>query len=144
MSKTGRATYFLAATLLTGGTAASQDAVQPAAPTTTVLARAATTITGQPIVLPPAPLEVVVSRTEIPAGGVLPMHRHPWPRYALVEQGRLRVRYEAANLIREFGPGEVAIEAIDQWHAAEVVGAEPVRLLVIDQVPPGQTNLVRR
>ena len=72
------------------------------------------------------------------------MHKHPWPRYALVESGRIRVRYEAAGVERIFGPGEAVIEAIDQWHEGAVVGSEPVRLLVIDHVPPGQTNLVRR
>jgi quercetin dioxygenase-like cupin family protein len=58
--------------------------------------------------------------------------------------GRLRVRYEEARLVREFGPGEAVIEAIGQWHEGEVVGAEPVRLIVIDHVPPGETNMVRR
>lgn len=120
-------------------------AQEPASPTRNgALSRSGTTITGQPISLPPTPFEVVFSRTTLPAGGALPMHKHPWPRYALVEGGRIRVRYEAAGAAREFGPGEAVIEAIDQWHEGEVVGDEPVRLLVIDHVPPGLTNLVRR
>ena len=116
---------------------------QPPAASTNVVVRTSTTVTGQPLVLP-QPAEVVVSVTELPAGGVLPMHKHPWPRYAYVERGRLSVRYEAAGLVREFGPGEAIVEAIDQWHEGRVVGAEPVRIVVIDHVPPGQTNLVRR
>lgn len=113
-------------------------------PSTRILARGSTTVTGQPLAMPAGPLEVVMSVTEIPAGGTLPMHKHPWPRYAIVESGRLRVSYEAARLVREFGPGEAVIEAIDQWHEAQVVGPEPVRIVVIDHVPPGETNLVRR
>jgi quercetin dioxygenase-like cupin family protein len=134
------ATIFLAALLAVHGTGSGQDAP---APRTTILNRGSATITGQPIAMPPA-FEVVISRTEIPVGGVLPMHRHPWPRYAIVEQGRLRVRYEEAGLVREFGPGEAVIEAIGQWHEGEVVGAEPVRLIVIDHVPPGAANVERR
>ncbi|MGQ0660053.1 cupin domain-containing protein [Sphingosinicella sp.] len=140
MSKMLGATYLLMA-LPVAVSAAGQEASPPQ---TTILNRASSTITGQPIAMPAPALEVVISRTEIPAGGALPMHRHPWPRYAIVESGRLRVRYEEAGLVREFGPGEAVIEAIGQWHEAQVVGAEPVRIIVIDHVPPGQTNLIRR
>ena len=124
------------------GGLAPQEPSQPAA--STELARTASTITGQPISLPPAPFEVVFTRTVLPAGGVLPMHKHPWPRYAYVMSGRLRVSYEESGLVREFGPGEAVIEAIDQWHMGEVVGDEPVTLIVFDQVPPGRTNVVTR
>jgi quercetin dioxygenase-like cupin family protein len=140
MGKMVRATYFLAG-LSAACTAAAQQAP---APQSTQLNRSATTITGQPLAVPAPGYEVVISRTEIPAGGALPMHRHPWPRYAIVEHGRLRVRYEEAGLTREFGPGEAVIEAIGQWHEGEVVGTEAVRLIVIDHVPPGETNMVRR
>lgn len=141
MSKMVWTTYFLVATLAVAQAASGQEAP---APRTTLLNRSSSTITGQPITPPSPGFEVVISRTEIPVGGVLPMHRHPWPRYAIVEQGRLSVHYEEAGLTREFGPGEAVIEAIGQWHEARVVGAEPVRIIVIDHVPPGQTNMVRR
>lgn len=140
MGKMVRATYLVAA-LATAGVAAGQQAP---APQTTILSRTSSTVTGQPLALPGPAVEVVISRTEIPAGGALPMHKHPWPRYAIVESGRLRVRYEEAGLVREFGPGEAVIEAIDQWHEAQVVGSEPLRIIVIDHVPPGQDNVVRR
>jgi quercetin dioxygenase-like cupin family protein len=140
MGKMVRATYFLGFL----GTACAALGQQASAPQSTLLNRSATTITGQPLAMPEPGFEVVISRTEIPAGGVLPMHRHPWPRYAIVERGRLRVRYEEARLVREFGPGEAVIEAIGQWHEGEVVGTEAVRLIVIDHVPPGEINMVRR
>jgi quercetin dioxygenase-like cupin family protein len=141
MSKIKRATYLLSGVLAAAPAASGHEVP---APRSTVLTRTASTITGQPIPLPVPGYEVVISRTEIPAGGVLPMHRHPWPRYAIVEQGRLRVHYEEARLERVFGPGEAVIEAIGQWHEGAVVGAEVVRLIVIDHVPPGETNMVRR
>ena len=143
----GQVRNALAAALIaaTGcATAEEMRAPAAAAAATREIARAAATVTGQPLGAPPAPHEVVFSTTVLPPGGALPMHRHPWPRYAFVESGRLRVRYEQAGLVREFGPGEAVVEAVDQWHEGEVVGAEPVRLLVIDQVPPGEVNLVRR
>ena len=110
----------------------------------TVVNRASATITGQPLAVPQAPWEAVVSVSDLPPGGALPMHKHPWPRYAYVERGRLRVTYEAAALTREFGPGEAVVEAIDQWHEGRVVGNEPVRLIVFDQVPRGANNVVLR
>jgi len=126
-----------------GGRPTGPSATHPGA-TVTIAERTVTTITGQPFEVPPGPLEVVISVATIPAGGVLPMHKHPWPRFAYVESGRLRVRYEEAGLVRVVGPGEGVVEAIDQWHEAEVVGDAPVRLIVVDQVPPGRSNVVNR
>lgn len=119
-------------------------AAAPSQAAMTQILRASTTVTGQPLGVPDGPWEVAITASELPAGGVLPMHKHPWPRYAYVERGRLRVRYEAAGLVREFGPGEAVVEAVDQWHEGEAIGPDPVRLIVLDQLPPGATNVVRR
>ena len=141
----GRALVLAASLAMLGGSAVAQEGTPAPAPArTTILSRSTTTVTGQPIGVPPAPFEVVFSRTVLPAGGVLPMHKHPWPRYAFVESGRIMVRYQADGIERTFGPGETAIEAIDQWHEGRALGGEPVVLLVIDQLPPGQFNIVRR
>lgn len=137
-------TALAAALLAASGCAPVEEASAPAAAASREVARTSTTVTGQPLGQPPAPYEIVFSATTLPPGGALPMHKHPWPRYAYVEAGRLRVRYEAAGLVREFGPGEAVVEAVDSWHEGEVVGSEPVKLLVIDHVPPGETNVVRR
>jgi quercetin dioxygenase-like cupin family protein len=126
------------------GAPAPLAAAPSPAPVVKVAMRASATITGQPLALPPSPWEAVISTSVLPAGGGLPMHKHPWPRYAFVESGRLEVRYEATGLVRTFGPGDAVVEAVDQWHEGRVVGDEPVRLVVFDQLPPGQTNVVRR
>lgn len=145
-----RPTWALAcATLVVLGCAASaeqapQASASPTGTRVTVVNRASATVTGQPLGLPPSPWETVISVTDLAPGGVLPMHKHPWPRYAYVERGRLSVHYEAAGIIREFGPGEAVVEAIDQWHEGRVVGTEPVRLIVLDQLPPGATNVITR
>jgi hypothetical protein len=36
----------------------------------------------------------------------------------------------------------IGVEAIDQWHEGQVTGDAPARLIVIDQVPPGESNLI--
>lgn len=133
--------------LALGSCAARDEGPAPAAGTgasVTVLTRSAATVTGQPLRGPEPPWEAVISRSVIPAGGALPRHRHPWPRFVYIEQGRLRVSYEASGLVREFGAGEAIIEALDEWHEAVVIGTEPVRLIVFDQVPPGHTNVALR
>jgi quercetin dioxygenase-like cupin family protein len=128
--------------------AAEPAAAPAAAPSSqaavTQILRASTTVTGQPLAVPDGPWEVAVWASELPPGGLLPMHKHPWPRYAYVERGRLRVRYEAAGLVREFGPGQAVVEAVGEWHEGEAIGPDPVRLIVLDQLPPGATNVVRR
>jgi quercetin dioxygenase-like cupin family protein len=144
-----RLRIFVAVAALGASGCAPSDGIEnasPAAPRASVriVNRASTTITGQPLAGPPQPWETVISVSDLPLGGVLPMHRHPWPRYAYVERGRLSVTYEAAGITREFGPGEAVVEAIDQWHEGRVLGSEPVRLIVFDQLPPGASNVVLR
>ena len=123
-------------------TAGAQPANAPMASPREVL-RAGQTVTGQPLAPLPDPYEIVVTRSELPAGGVLPMHRQPGPRYALVESGRIRVTYGEGRTI-EAGPGDVIVEAVATWHEGSAVGDGPVRLLVIDHVPPGRVNIERR
>ena len=132
----------LAASLAAGLGVTAALAAEPVR--STPLARADHTVTGQPLAMPQGPLQVVVQTIEIPAGGRLPVHKHPYPRYAYVLSGRLRVTYVDAKLVKEVGPGDFVVEAIDQWHQAEAVGADPVKLLVIDYVPPGEANVVAK
>ena len=138
---------FASTMILVAACASAQTASTP--PTqrgasVTLAGRASTTATGQKLAMPADPFESVISVSELPAGGVLPMHKHPWPRYVYVDRGRISVRYEASGVERTFGAGEGIVEAIDQWHEGRVIGFEAVRLIVFDQVPPGQTNVVRR
>ena len=65
-------TLFLAATF---GAAHAEDKV-----VVTPVAKATTTVSGQPIVLPQDNPEVSVSIYEIPPGAALPQHRHHYPR----------------------------------------------------------------
>jgi len=40
--------------------------------------------------------------------------------------------------------GQVGAEAVGQWHAGRAVGEGPVRLIVIDLVPPGVNNTIMK
>jgi quercetin dioxygenase-like cupin family protein len=124
--------------------AAAPAAAQAPAPVSKELSAQDRTMSGQPIVLPQGPVRVTFTETVVPPGGRLAPHKHPYPRYALVTSGRLKVTNLVTGTVTEVKAGELAIDAVDQWHEAEVVGAEPVRLLVIDQAPPGVANTVRR
>lgn len=123
--------------------AAGSAAAQPAA-VSKPLSVQQKTLSGQPIALPQGPVEVTLSETVVPAGGAIAPHKHPYPRYAYVVSGRLKVTNLVTGTVAEVKAGELAIDAIDQWHEAAVVGDEPVRMLVIDQAPPGIVNTVRR
>ena len=116
----------------------------PAAAQTTPLIRTAATVSGQPLKLPQGPAEVVMAAVELAPGGRLPVHRHPWSRYVYVERGRLRVTNLDTGAVRELAAGQVLVEAVDQWHEAQALGSDPLRLIVIDQVPPGVVNMVMR
>jgi quercetin dioxygenase-like cupin family protein len=97
---------------------------------------------GQPIKLPQGNAQVLVSTYEIAAGATLPEHMHPFPRYAYVLAGTLRVTNTDVGEDREYKPGDFILEAVSQWHKAKTVGAEPVKLLVIDMVEQGKSNMV--
>ncbi|WP_374472594.1 cupin domain-containing protein [Phenylobacterium sp.] len=102
------------------------------------------TLSGQPIALPRGPVQVTFSETTVPAGAAIPPHKHPYPRYAYVVSGRLKVTNLVTGTSAEVAAGDLAIDAIDQWHEAVAVGSEPVRMMVIDQAPPGVANSIPR
>lgn len=109
---------------------------------TKVLSRTTRTLAGGPIALPQGPVEVTALRVVLPAGTRLPLHLHPWPRSGYLLSGRLRVVYPGQGVEVMLSAGDFALEEMGVWHWGEVVGPAPVRLLVVDQTPPGEANLV--
>jgi quercetin dioxygenase-like cupin family protein len=101
-----------------------------------------TTASGQPIDVPVHP-EVLVSRHEIAPNAALPMHEHPYPRYAYVLSGTLQITVLGGKIYR-YKAGDFIAEVIGQWHTGRNTSDTPVRLLVIDQVVPGHSNTVLR
>lgn len=98
-------------------------------------ASATTTASNQPIRLPQGDVRLVLSEYVIPAGARLPVHKHPHPRIAIVQSGTIDVTNVDTGETRAYGPGEMVVESVDQWHFGVATGAEPVRLWVLDQLP---------
>jgi quercetin dioxygenase-like cupin family protein len=133
------------AALLQGASAHALDATQPAQVVVTPLASTTTTASGQPITLPQKDVQVLVSSYEIPAGATLPVHQHPFPRYAYVLAGTLQVTNSDTGKSTTYKAGDFIAEMIGQWHQAANLGADPVKLLVIDQVEEGaQATILRQ
>lgn len=110
----------------------------------TPLASRTETASGQPITLPQKNVQVLVSTYDIAAGATLPVHKHPFPRYAYVMAGTLQVTNVETGKSNTYKSGDFIVEMIGQWHQATNVGADPVKLLVIDQVEEGVKNTVLR
>lgn len=97
----------------------------------------AVTSTGQPLVLPQKNVEVTASIYDIAPGATLPVHKHPFARYAYVLAGTIEVTNVDTGKSDVFKTGDFIVEMIDQWHQGSNIGAEPVKLLVIDQIEAG-------
>ena len=110
----------------------------------TPLASPTTTWTGQPITLPQKNVQVLVSTYDIAPGATLPVHKHPFPRYAYVLAGTLQVTDSETGKSATYHTGEFVVEMIGQWHQGANVGPDPVKLLVIDQVEQGVANTILR
>ncbi|HQP19252.1 cupin domain-containing protein [Phenylobacterium conjunctum] len=128
---------FAAVLSLSAGAAAAQT------PVSEPVGTYARTLSGQEILAPQGPLQVTVTRTTIPAGGQLPPHKHPYARYALILEGAVKVTNLVTGTVSVVKAGEFSIESRDQWHKGEAMDGKPAVLLVIDQTPPGEANLVR-
>lgn len=129
--------YSGAAGALDSGSAGAKVVVKP-------LASVTTTASGQPIILPQKNVRVLVSTYEIPSGATLPVHKHPSARYAYVQGGTLQVTNVETGQSKTYQTGDFIVEMIDTWHQAVNLGADPVRLLVIDQVEEGTANTLLR
>lgn len=119
--------------------AAAED--PPAVAVTELLSTNATAI-GQPLVLPKADPRVTVSEYVIAPGAVLPVHKHPFSRYAVVLQGRLQVSRPGHPGGTVYGPGDAIVEMVDAWHTGANIGEDPVRLIVVDLVEAGSPATV--
>ena len=123
---------------------ATPAAAQAPAPAQKTIATLDASIADQPIVAPAGKLRLTVSEAVIPPGGRLAPHKHPYLRIGHVAAGRLKVTNHVTGKVVELKAGDWVVDPIDQWHEGEVVGAEPVRLLLIDQAPPGAQLTIPR
>ena len=110
----------------------------------TPLHSTAVTSSGQQIVLPQGNVQVITSTYEIAPGAKLPEHKHPYPRYGYLLSGELRITNTETGKSEDYKPGDFIVESLGQWHKAENIGTEPIKLLVIDQVEAGKSNTILR
>jgi len=100
------------------------------------------TSTGQPITPPQKNVEVAASIYDIAPGAKLPVQKHPFPRYAYVMAGTLQVTNVETGQSDTFKTGDLIVEMVDQWHYGANLGADPVKLLVIDQIEAGTATTI--
>lgn len=110
--------------------------------TVTPLHETTETASGKPITLPQDNVKVIVSTFDIAPSATLPVHKHPFARYAVVQAGTLKVINVETDESKVYKTGDFVVEMIDQWHRAENVGGDAVKLLVIDQVEGTAANTV--
>ena len=134
-----RTIQFVSAIAIGVAAIAPATAASPS-PTITPVIRTDRTVSGQPLRLPQGPAEFVGAVVDIPVGATIPLHQHPWSRFAYIERGTIRVVNRDTGAVLEFKAGQMAAESVGQWHEASVVGSEPVRLIIFEIVPPGVVN----
>ena len=110
-------------------------------PQTGLIVDTATTMAGQPLVLPSGPVQVVATRMELKAGAAIPTHMHFWARYVYVESGEVQLTLDGSGATRTFRAGEMIVEPIGKWHSGKIV--RDAVLVATEQVPPGRCNTVR-
>lgn len=99
------------------------------------------TVTGQQVEVPANP-QVVATIVEIAPGASLPVHEHPYARYAYVLDGVLDVTIVDEKKTFTSKPGDFIVEMRGQKHFGTNHGKVPVKLLVIDQMPQGVVSNV--
>lgn len=133
----------LALTLSALGLARPAMALDPGEPVAvTPLLSTKVTAAGQPIVLPQSDAHLTVSQFDIAPGATLPVHKHPFPRYAYVLAGELKVTNDETGESQTYKAGDFIVEMIGLWHQGTNIGTEPVRLIVIDQVEGDAGNTI--
>jgi quercetin dioxygenase-like cupin family protein len=140
-----RKILIIASLLAAGASATAAYALDSGAPVVvTPVKKTAVTSIGQPITLPQKNVEVTASIYDIAPGATLPVHKHPFPRYAYVLAGTIKVTNADTGKSDVFKTGDFIVEMIDQWHQGSNIGADPVKLLVIDQIEAGSQATVLR
>ncbi len=102
------------------------------------------TSSGQPIRPPFGRIQVTATIAEIGPDATTPVHKHPFPRFGYVLAGRLQVTNLETGKVVIYETGQFAVDPVGQWHQGHALDGKGVRLLVIDQTPPGQSNMVDR
>ena len=133
---------FVAIACFASGIMAPANAAEAPKVTIKPVARTDKTVLGQPIVVPPN-AELRAFTVEFEPGARLRIHKHPYPHYVYVEKGTLTVMNVETGQNLDFKPGSFFAEMTNTWHYGINKTNEPVKLLVIEQMPKNAaTNTV--
>jgi quercetin dioxygenase-like cupin family protein len=99
------------------------------------------TMAGQPLVAPSGAMEMLATRNVVPAGTVIGVHMHFWPRYVFVESGEVQVKMIDGGAAITFKAGEMIVEPLQKWHSGLVT--KKAVLIAVEQVPPGRCNTIK-
>lgn len=97
---------------------------------------------GKQIVYPSGTAEVTGVHVEIPPGAQTNWHKHPFPAFAYMLEGELKVEF-ATGGSKTFKAGDVIAEVIDLLHNGVVIGDKPVKLVMFAMGVAGQPYAVR-
>jgi len=120
----------LLAVLLLASTLAHARDATPAAVTSEVLVH--TTQSWDGAALPPYPAgppEIRILRIRVPAGAVLPVHRHPVINAGVLLSGELTVVTESGQQFK-LAAGQAIVEVVDHWHYGRNDGDETAEIIV--------------
>ncbi|WP_265823167.1 cupin domain-containing protein [Geovibrio ferrireducens] len=73
--------------------------------------------------------EVTVLKITIPAGAVLPLHKHPVINVGVLVSGELKVTAENGDILH-LKAGEAIVEVVNTWHKGENTGDTPAEIIV--------------
>lgn len=101
---------------------------------------AQTTVSWDGAALPPYPPgipEITVLAIEIPAGAVLPLHKHPVINAGVLLQGELTVVTESGQRLH-LKAGEAIVEVVETWHYGTNESDETAEIIVFYAGTPGK------
>ncbi len=134
---------FLATILgLVAATASAADGAYAPATKITPLIKTQVDGVGKRIVYPSGTAEVTGVHVEIPPGAQTNWHKHPFPAFAYMLEGELRVEFSTGGS-KTFKAGDVIAEVIDLLHNGVVIGDKPVKLVMFAMGVAGQPYAVR-
>ena len=120
----------------------------PAVTTTTaaspviLLDAASRTVLGQTVQYPGGGARVSSSIITLAPGAETGLHRHDAPMVAYILQGTVTVEYDG-GVVKAYNAGSALLEAVGTAHNGRNLGAEPVRILVVNMGAEGVENTVR-
>ena len=137
-----RLSMLVAGLCLTAVAGSDVNAREPAPVVVKEIVRTMKNDVGQAITVPSGHLQLVVSTYDIAPGARLPAQASV-RALCVVIQGDLMVE-QVGSSSRVYHAGEFVVESVNRWHFGQAIGEVPVKLLVIDQLPPGRKATVLR